>query len=260
MHALEAQINPPRPHKPIKQQCCKRGDTRVQSPSPALCAPHTHRVFVSGSVGKLIRRTEFLVMEDATLLWFWVLSLLLMNYKWQQGKWRTPAVTVCQPRSLCARFFGWITFSFFVHLHHSLRFPSSPLPPLPLLAFTRGDGRWKRGQPLIRARDAPGMGLGWGRAAELWMGFQQRSRWCWANNSCCSRGRALCSAITCLQTAGRKGTQHWNVSYQEMLLLSSSLSIRKPASRLEQGLLGAGSSFFVLLQIVNLLLQSSCFS
>lgn len=68
MHALEAQINPPPPHKPIKQQCCKRGDIRVQSPSQTLRTIHTHRAFVSGSVGKLIRRTEFLVMEDATLL------------------------------------------------------------------------------------------------------------------------------------------------------------------------------------------------
>lgn len=109
-------------------------------------------------------------MEDAILLWFWVLCLLLMNYKWQQGKWRTPAVTVCQPHSLCVRFLGCITFFFSVHLHHSLRFPLSPLPPLPFLTFLRGDWKVKeRAASLIRPREPQRMGLGWGSAGDLWM-------------------------------------------------------------------------------------------
>lgn len=109
-------------------------------------------------------------MEDATLLWFWVFSLILMNYKWQRGKWRTPAVTVCQAHSFWVVFFGWITFSFSVHLHHSLWLPSSPVPPLSSLPFARGDWKVKeRAASLIRPPEPQRKGLGWGSAGDLWM-------------------------------------------------------------------------------------------
>ena len=80
-------------------------------------------------------------MEDTPLIWFWVLSVLVMNYKWQQGKWRTPVVTVCQPRWLCVHF--WVG-NFFSSIHCT---PLSTTPPFCLLSlwfhFPAGD--WKAG-------------------------------------------------------------------------------------------------------------------
>lgn len=80
-------------------------------------------------------------MEDTTLIWFWVLSVLVMNYKWQQGKWRTPVVTVCQPRWLCIHF--WVG-NLFSSIHCT---PLSTTPPFCLLSlcfhFPAGD--WKAG-------------------------------------------------------------------------------------------------------------------
>lgn len=153
-------------------------------------------------------------------------------------------------------FFGWITFSFFVHLHHSLiPFLPSASSPFPCL-----HQRWKRGQALW-SELVMLQRWGWdGQSRRALDGFPAALTVMLSKQHLLEQGRALCSAITCLQTAATKGTQHWNVSYQEMLLLSSSLSITKPASRLEQGLLGASSSLFVFLQVVHLLLQSSCFS
>lgn len=133
--------------------------------SDSLHTVHTHTMFVSGSVGKLIRRTEFLVMEDATLIWFWVLSLLLMNYKWQRGKWRTPAVTVCQPRSVS--YFFWVG-NFFSSPHFTplLWLPSSLPPPFPFLSFASGwvEGE-SQGSPLSRPREPQRKGFrrGWCR-------------------------------------------------------------------------------------------------
>lgn len=179
-------------------------------------------------------------MEDATLLWFWVLSLLLMNYKWQRGKWRTLAVTVCQPHSLCVRCFGWITFPFSVHLHHSLWLPSSPLPPLLSLPSPEVTGRWKRGQAL--QSDLVSL-KGWD-----WMGLSDGTRVVLSKHL--SRCRVLHSAITCLQTGRHSRSPALKCVLSRDAVLSSSLSIKKPASRMEQGLLIAGSSFFVFLQVL----------
>lgn len=110
------------------------------SPTDSPHIPHIHtQCFVSGSVGKLIRRMEFFVMEDTTLIWFLVLSVLVMNYKWHQGKWRTTAVTVCQPRWLCVHY--WVG-NFFSSVHCML-LSTAPLFCLLSLCFHFPAGDWK---------------------------------------------------------------------------------------------------------------------
>lgn len=78
-------------------------------------------------------------MEDTTLIWFLVLSVLVMNYKWHQGKWRTTAVTVCQPRWLCVHY--WVG-NFFSSVHCML-LSTAPLFCLLSLCFHFPAGDWK---------------------------------------------------------------------------------------------------------------------
>lgn len=88
--------------------------------------------------------------------------------------------------TLTLRTFFWqITFSFSAHLHRSLWLPSSPLPPLPLLASARGD--WKvqeRAGSLIRPREPRGMGLGWGSAGDQQAQQEPSSDMCRTKRCC----------------------------------------------------------------------------